>query len=84
MAEFFIEIDAVKGRTERVCNKCNASIPKTGKYLYMRRNRHNFILCGKCLYIFAAKIVKDDPLVSSYVADAMLEGEHFQDNTVNS
>jgi len=65
----YIEIDRAQ-TPKRTCDKCRDIIPIGSKYLHMNKNKHRFILCGKCLYIFAAKIMKDNPLVK---ADATVE-----------
>lgn len=66
----FIEINKAHTSIGRICDKCGEHI-KTGEtYLHMNKNKHLFILCGKCVYIFAAKMYKENPLIK---ADATAE-----------
>ena len=70
----YIEIDRAKTPARR-CDKCGENIPVGAKYLHMNKNKHLFILCGKCLYIFTAKIMKDNPLVKADATAELLGGE---------
>ena len=66
----YIEVDRAMTSTGRKCDKCGDIISRGMKYLHMNKNKHLFILCGKCLYILTIKIVKDNPLVK---AEAMAD-----------
>ena len=68
----------MKGYTElvtaqtigRACDHCGIPVPQGSKYLHLVKNRHTYIICGKCLTIFATLAIKDDP---THKADAMAE-----------
>lgn len=66
-SQFFIEVDRAKTPAGRKCNSCGERIPQGTKYLHMVRNQHLFVLCGKCLVIYATKVVAHDP---THKADA--------------
>ena len=52
------------------CDHCGESIPRDKLFFQMNKNRHVYILCDKCVYILAAKMVKEDPMIK---ADATAE-----------
>jgi hypothetical protein len=60
-SQFFIDVDRAKTPAGRKCNSCQDKIPQGAKYLHMNRNTHLFVLCGKCLLIYAAKVNAHDP-----------------------
>ncbi len=68
-SQFFIEVDRAK-TPGRKCHSCGEPIPEGAKYLHMKRNKHLFSLCGKCLIIYATKVVSHDP---THKADATAE-----------
>lgn len=65
----YIEVVAANTSGRR-CHKCAERIPRGKLFLYMERNRHVYCLCGKCLVIFTALVMKDDP---THKADAAAE-----------
>jgi hypothetical protein len=42
----------------RNCHKCGEKISKEMPYLHLRRNRHIFVVCGKCLVFFTQKALE--------------------------
>ena len=66
----FIELQKAHTQTGRKCDKCGELIKIGETYLHMNKNKHLFMLCGKCIYIFAAKMYKENPLIK---ADATAE-----------
>ena len=69
-SKFFIEVDRAKTKKGRKCNSCGNIIEQGVKYLHMNRNDHLFVLCGKCLVVYATKVIAHDPI---HKADAFAE-----------
>jgi len=47
--------------TNRTCHKCKETIKSGAPFLFMRRNRHIYNVCGACLLFFAKKVEILDP-----------------------
>lgn len=45
------------------CHKCGEVITTGRVHMFMRRNRHTFILCGKCITFCASKAIELDPKI---------------------
>jgi len=69
-SQFYIEVDRARTSHGRKCNSCGEKIKLGEKYLHCNRNSHLFVLCGKCLVIYATKVIQADPCVKG---DAMAE-----------
>ena len=54
----------------RKCDHCGEHIPRGMPYLHLVKNRHTYIICGKCLVIFAGLAREINP---AFVADATAE-----------
>lgn len=65
----YITIDIVKS-TAKVCSRCSREMIRNEKYLYLVRHRHTFLVCGKCLVIATAEVLKDNPAIKG---DALAE-----------
>jgi len=51
----------------RICHKCNETIQAGRPYLHLRRNRHVYNICGKCLVFFTKKAVDYDATIKEDV-----------------
>lgn len=56
---FFIEVTRAKTPMRR-CHSCNELIPENAKYLHMKRNKHLFNLCGKCMVLYGVSVTAED------------------------
>ena len=54
------------------CHKCNEKIETGHAYMLQRRNRHVFILCGKCIVLCASKVIEIDPSAQEKVVAHLL------------
>ena len=68
--ELYIQVDRAQTPNGRKCNGCGRKIEQYEKYLHMNRNRHLFVLCGKCVVMYATELVDHDPI---HKADAVAE-----------
>jgi len=59
--EDYFEITIAKSNNW-TCHKCNEKIEIGRSYLLMRRNRHIFCLCGKCVLLASSVVLEIDPL----------------------
>ena len=56
----------------RSCHSCVDPIPAGTKHLYVKRNKHVFTLCSKCLLIYATKVAAHDPVHKADATVAMI------------
>lgn len=54
------------------CHKCTQPIKSGAAYLFMRRNRHIFNICGKCLVFFGRKAIEIQPDIVGECVDTLL------------
>jgi len=65
--------ELVKAQTNgRKCNHCEESIDRGRYYLHMARNRHTYVLCRKCLVMFATQAYKADSLFKAEATGELL------------
>jgi ribosomal protein S27AE len=65
----FINIDQIR-KSSKVCSRCGRAMVQGEKFLFLERHRHTFLVCGPCLVLAAAEVMKDNPAAK---AEAMVE-----------
>ena len=68
--DFYAEVDRAQTKRGRGCNACGGRIQQGERYLHLNRNSHLFVICAKCLVIFAHRAAEGrDDLKAQVVAD---------------
>jgi uncharacterized protein YunC (DUF1805 family) len=69
--EDYFEITIAKSNNW-TCHKCSEKVETGHAYLLMRRNRHIYVMCGKCIVLSASKVMEIDPSVQEKCIDPLL------------
>ena len=69
--EDYTEVNIAKSNNW-TCHKCKEKIESGSAFFLARRNRHIYLMCGKCVVLAASMVIELDPSAQEKCVEALL------------